>query len=291
MDFDFVVIGAMKCAALSTDMLRTLHTTMKCEGLSDSTVQKELALLKATFNAAIREWSWKGFLNPAVGIRLGKSKSRFVRVSSDDEKRLAQALTRCDNPQMWPFVELAITTCMRKGSLLAMKWSKVSLESKEVRVWAKGCEVTLPLSRRAVDVLKALPRGGSDKVFSMSSNAVQLAWNHIRTNARLAIQFRDLRHVGATFYARAGFNAHQLQMVLGHKSSLMAQVYVNLVNADVQEAMDRAESGQGVSRPMPTADVHAGSDIKAIMAERRAARLNGQTELPSNMVPFRKRAA
>lgn len=277
--------GAMKCSTLTTDMLRELHTTMTCEGLSASTVQKELALLKAMFNAAVREWRWKGFVNPAVGIELGKSESRFVRVSSDEEQRLSQALTRCDNPQMWPLVELAITTCMRKGSLLAMKWSQVSLETKEVRVWGKGFNVTLPLSTRAVELLKALPRDGSDEVFSMSPNAVQLAWNHVRKNARLPdLQFRDLRHVGATFYAKAGFNPHQLQKVLGHKSTRMAEVYVNLMNSDVHEAMERAEAAGSVSRPMPPSDVHAGRSVKAIMAERRAERLNGQAELPANVV-------
>lgn len=285
-------IGGMTCAKLTTELLGELATTMEAEGLSESTVQKEIALLKAAFNTAVREWRWKGYDNPAVGIKLGKSESRFVRVSSEEEQRLVQALTRCDNPQMWPLVELAITTCMRKGSLLDMKWSQVSLETGEVHVWGKGFNVTLPLSPRAIELLKTLPRDGSDKVFSMSSNAVQLAWNHVRDNARLPnLQFRDLRHLGATFYAKSGFNPHQLKLVLGHKSTRMAEVYVNLVNSDVHEAMARAEAERGGSRRMPPSDVHAGTDIKAIMAQRRAQRLNGQPELPPNVVRFRKRFA
>ncbi len=283
----------MKCSRLTTELLGDLATTMEAEGLSESTVQKEIALLKTAFNTAIREWRWKGYENPAVGIKLGKSESRFVRVSAEEEQRLVQALSRCDNPQMWPLVELAISTCMRKGSLLDMKWSQMSLETGEVHVWGKGFNVTLPLSPRAVELLKTLPRDGSDKVFSMSSNAVQLAWNHVRENARLPnLQFRDLRHLGATFYAKAGFNPHQLKAVLGHKSTRMAEVYVNLVNSEVREAMARAEANHGGSRPLPPAEVHAGSDIKAIMAQRRAQRLNGQPELPSNVVPLRmKRSA
>lgn len=285
-------IGGMTCSRLTTERLGELATTMEAEGLSASTVQKEIALLKAAFNTAIREWRWKGHDNPAVGIKLGKSESRFVRVSSEEEQRLVQALARCDNPQVWPLVELAITTCMRKGSLLDMKWSQVSLETSEVHVWGKGFNVTLPLSPRSIELLKTLPRDGGDKVFSMSSNAVQLAWNHVRENARLPnLQFRDLRHVGATFYARAGFSAHQLQLVLGHKSTRMADVYVNLVNSDVSVALARAEANRGGSRPMPPSDVHAGTDIKAIMAQRRAQRLNGQPELPSNVVRFPKKRA
>jgi hypothetical protein len=97
--------------------------------------------------------------------------------------------------------------------------------------------------------------------------------------------------VGATFYAKAGFNPHQLKTVLGHKSTRMAEVYVNLVNSDVQEALERVEADGGVSRHMPPADVHPGRDVKAIMAERRAERLNGRAELPANVLRFPKRAA
>lgn len=40
-------------------------------------------------------------------------------------------------------------------------------------------------------------------------------------------QFADLRHLGAAFYARAGLSACELRLVLGHKTTRMAEVYVN----------------------------------------------------------------
>lgn len=39
-------------------------TTMKTDGLSGSTIQKEVALLKHMFNMARIEWAWRGFENP-----------------------------------------------------------------------------------------------------------------------------------------------------------------------------------------------------------------------------------
>jgi len=255
-------LGATTCSKLKTSTLRDLATTMEAEGLSASTIQKELSLLKAAFNAAIREWSWSGFVNPVVGIKLGKSESRFVRLSSLEEQRLVQAMSECDNPQFWPLVELAITTTMRRGSLLKMRWSNVSLESREVHVWAKGFNVTLPLSQRAVELLRRIPRDGSDCVFSMSANAVKMAWQGVRDKAGLpGLRFADLRHVGATFYAKAGFNPHQLKAVLGHKSTRMAEVYVNLANSDVHEALDKAEAAGSFSRPLPPAHFHSGYDL------------------------------
>jgi len=121
----------------------------------------------------------------------------------------------------------------------------------------------------------------------MSENAVKLAWEGVREKADLKwLRFADLRHLGATFYARAGLNAHELRLVLGHKSTKMAEVYVNLVNTDVTEALDRAEAQRPIARPMPGRDVHAGRDSATIVAERRARRLNGEPALPANVVPL-----
>ncbi|TXC66067.1 tyrosine-type recombinase/integrase [Piscinibacter aquaticus] len=201
-------------------------------------------------------------------------------------------LDRVRQPQFWPMVELALVSTMRRGSLLKLEWDKVSLATREVHVWAKGREVTLPLSQRAVQLLRSVPRNGTPYVFSMSKNAVKLAWEGVRDKADLHwLRFADLRHLGATFYARAGLNAHELRLVLGHKTTKMAEVYVNLVNTDVMEALDHAEGRRPIGRRMPPREVHAGREAGAIVAERRTARLNGELALPPNVVPsFRKGA-
>lgn len=278
-------LGAMRCSEISTSLLRTLNTTMKAEGLSESTVQKEFAVLKSAFNVAVREWNWGPMPNPVVGIRLGRSASRFVRLSADEEGRLVGALAECDNPEFWPLVELALTSSMRRGSLLRLEWANIDLEHRQVRVWAKGYDVTLPLSQRAVDLLRRTPRNGGGRVFSMTANSVKMAWQRVRERAGLShLRFSDLRHLAATFYARAGLNAHQLRLVLGHRTTHMAEVYVNLATNDVTEALDKAEAARPIRRPLPPTDVHAGLPGRSVMAERRATRLNGQQKLPGNVV-------
>jgi hypothetical protein len=77
--------------------------------------------------------------------------------------------------------------------------------------------------------------------------------------------------------------------VLGHRTTAMAEVYVNLVANDVAEALDQAETRRPIHRPMPSRDVHAGLPDRSIMAERRAARLNGPPKLPTNVVRLSKR--
>lgn len=208
-------LARKRVGKLSTDDIQRFYTTMKSDGLSDSTIQKEVALLKAAFNAPIRVWKWRHFENPCIGIKLGTSNRRFVVLTEAAHSRLYEALARCDNQEVWPLVELAIVTTLRKGTLLSMRWDQVDLETGQARLWAKGRWVDVTLSPRAIELLKRVPRTGGNKVFTMSSNAVDMAWDGVRIKAGLrSLQFRDLRHVGATFYAKAGFNAHQLQKVL-----------------------------------------------------------------------------
>jgi integrase len=78
-------------------------------------------------------------------------------------------------------------------------------------------------------------------VFPISYNAVQMAWEGVREKAGVStLQFKDLRHVGATDYAKLSFNAHELKVMLGHKSTRMAEVYVNLAAIDLLRKLDTA---------------------------------------------------
>lgn len=251
----YALIGKLACkkvSSITADDIQTLMTVGHCDGWSDSTIQKEIALLKAVFNSAIRVWKWKGFENPCNGFKLGKSNSRFVVVTDEQMARLVDALAECDNPQFWPLVDLAIHTTLREGSLLSMTWSQTNLETRRAKVWAKGKWAWAQLPRRAVEILKAMPRDGGDQVFTMSPNAVTMAWEGVREKAGLhGLTFRDLRHVGATAYAKAGLSANALMHLLGHTTTRMAEVYVNLARSDVIRALDEVDDKVAPMTPTP----------------------------------------
>lgn len=257
-------LARKKVASVTTADIRELVTTGTIEGWSPSTIQKEVALLKAAFNSAIREWNWTEFKNPCIGIKLGKSNKRFVVVTEEQMKRLVDALSECDNPQVWPLVDLAIHSTLRQHSLLSLKWSQVDLETRRARVQAKGRWIEAQLPMRAVEILRSMPRGNSDKVFSMSQGAVNNAWEGVREKAGLPdLRFHDLRHVGATAYAKAGLGAHALMQLLGHTTTRMAEVYVNLARSDVLDALDMAAQQVSPLTPMPATALSNGKQKHA----------------------------
>ena len=251
-------LARKKVSKVTTDDIRRLMTTGTTEGWSGSTIQKEVALLKAAFNTAIAEWRWHDFKNPCIGLKLKKSNSRFVVVTELQMQRLTSALSECDNPQFWPIVDLALHTLMREDSLLSMRWSQTNLETKRARVWGKGNWHDAHLPPRAVAILRALPRTDEDRIFTMTPNAVTMAWEGVRDKALTpGLTFRDLRHVGATAYAKAGMSAHAMKDLLCHTTTRMAEIYVNLARSDVTAALEAVhDEMSGLSPLPPTSHAH-----------------------------------
>lgn len=264
-------LSLRRCSAISTADLRELMSTMAREGLSASTIQKEIALLRHVFNIAVTEWSWVGFKNPCKTLKLGKSATRFVVLTTPQVQTLMQAASGCDNPLVPAAIGLALDTAMRKGSLLSLDWADINLENRTLQVGSKTGDVVLALSRTTQAILENLPRSAQGRVLPLSDNALDMAWEGVREKAGLPkLQFRDLRHVAATRLAKQGMSAHHLQRVLGHKTITMAQVYVNMVQSDMIDVLDRIAPLDPVLVVEPV-----GSDVKAEIRRRRSERITG----------------
>ncbi len=264
-------LAARRCSAISPADIRELMSTMSREGLSDSTIQKEIALLRHVFNTAAKEWSWVGFKNPCTDLKLGKSESRFVVLPSAKVQALMQAAAGCDNPLVPAAIGLALDTAMRKGSLLSLDWARINLEHRTLQVGSKTGDVVLALSQTTLAILNNLPKSSEGRVLPMSDNALDMAWEGVREKAGLpTLQFRDLRHVAATRLAKNGMNAHQLQKVLGHKTITMAQVYVNMVQTDMIEVLDKVAPLDPVLVVEPL-EAGVGAEIR----RRRSDRITG----------------
>lgn len=80
---------------------------------------REVALLSVMFRWAKR-WGWAD-LNPCEGVSRHQVSKRRRLLSDDELARLAAALPA----GLRPIVELAYLTAVRKGDLLALRWSQV----------------------------------------------------------------------------------------------------------------------------------------------------------------------
>lgn len=275
-------LAVMRCADIKSADIRRLKVAMEKEGLSGSTVQKEIALLKAVFSTAIREWGWNDFKNPCSVIQLAVPKRKFVHLTKDEESALIQAIEECDNPYIAPLVFLARETTLRRGTLLSIRWRDVDIANRCMMLPTKTGQRKYVFTQAVQHVLQQLKNAVSsnpsdDRVFPLSPNALTCAWKRLRERARVPnLQFMDLRHLGATSWVRRGLGTHQLKAVLGHSTIATAQFYVDLVGEDQLDAIDTAmEKVSNLSLP------HVAEDAQKSRNLRQAARLNKRHQQPA----------
>ncbi|MBL4747914.1 MAG: tyrosine-type recombinase/integrase [Magnetovibrio sp.] len=88
----------------------------------------------------------------------------------------------------------------RGGEFLDLRWDNIDLKTRVARLidTKNGENRDLPLSSRAIEVLKILPKLTNGFVFQTSSEGLKNAYERARKRANLQhVNFHDLRHEAA----------------------------------------------------------------------------------------------
>lgn len=222
-------------------------------GAQGSTVNRELNFLSAVFNWARKERMFQ-IENPVSAIRRPTSgPARERRLEQGEEKRLMAALEsrsapttgakRSGNYQVgarnrWlkPLVQLALETGMRRGELLGLRWENVDLKAQTafLEITKNGDSRTVPLSSRAVSILRAAGKSHKGAVFPTTPEAVKKAWKRACSQAKIAdLHFHDLRHEAASRLAEKLPNLIELGAVTGHRDLRSLKRYYHPRTADL----------------------------------------------------------
>lgn len=209
-------------------------------GVSKSTVNREITLLKKMFNLAI-DWQLASN-NPVVKVKLfsekGTQKERIL--SESEEQRL---LSKCPD-FLRPIVFMALNTGMRRGEILNLKWSQVDLEKRQIRVLQtkSGLMRMIPINEPLQGVLSLLraKNGQNELVFPNPMTGkpyveLKKSFKQACSNAGVQeLRFHDLRHTFATRLIEAGVDIITVRDLLGHFSVKVTQRYTH--SGQVQKA-------------------------------------------------------
>ncbi|HMC17657.1 MAG TPA: site-specific integrase [Gemmatimonadales bacterium] len=227
----------IRMSALTSSLLAA-YRDERLKLVSGATVNREFSVLSHAIDTARREWDVYLPTNPCGLVRRPpQGHARNRRLQGDEEQRLLAACRNARNVWLAHFVALAIETGMRRGELLGLLWDNVDLERRTafLPVTKNGESRGVPLSSRAVAVLRGLPASSSGRVFGeLTPLAVRLSFNRATRRAGITgLRLHDLRHEATSRFFEKGLNVMEVASVTGHKTLQMLKRYTHLSVTDL----------------------------------------------------------
>jgi integrase len=218
-------------------------------GRAPQTVKHVLGLLRRIINFAVRngrcpmpDKSDLYFDMPRV------DNQRTERLTEAQYRKVLKALDAEENQNDAALIRVAMTTGMRRGALLALKWEDVDFERNFITLRGesakKGRTEKIPLSETTRMILESITRSESPYVFPGRKGRRRTEFRRmarrVKEKAGLPDGFRPLhgyRHNFASMLASSGqVDLYTIQKLLTHSSPQMTQRYAHLAD----EALKRA---------------------------------------------------
>lgn len=269
-------LGALKLRDLRPSHIQASYAAWLAEGkLTARTVASYHRVLHEALKHAVL-WQLLS-RNPADAVVPPRGEEREMRALTPQET--ATLLEAARPTRFSAAIYIVVTTAMRQGELLALRWQDVDLETGVLRVVrsarrfaGQGVQYKAPKSRRgsrtirlsaeAVQVLRDHRRAQAEErlklgpayrdhglVFASPTGEPQDARNLARAFARIVkgaglgeLRFHDLRHTAATLMLKGGVNVKVVSERLGHaRVSFTLDVYSHVLPDMQQEAAEVLE--------------------------------------------------
>lgn len=206
------------------------------QGVSNATINRELACLKRMFTQAIK-WG-DASQNPVKQVDFLDEPPGRTRFLSLEE---AQRLINSCPEHLSPIVITALNTGMRLMEILTLQWKQVHIDNVvepyiEVIMTKNNQKRFIELNDDMVKLLKGLDGNGSNYVFLGSKclplQSVKKPFATALNRANIEdFRFHDLRHTFASHYLMSGGDLMSLKEILGHSSMKMVMRYAHLARA------------------------------------------------------------
>jgi integrase len=174
-----------------------------------------------------------------------------VRYLSDEERTaLLKACKSSDNSYLYPVVVLALSTGMRQGEIMGLKWSNVDFQHGRIilKNTKNGESRGVPVTGLALEAMKnhaKVRKIDSTLVFPSKANPdkpqeLRTAWLRALKEAKIDdFKFHDLRHTAASYLAMDGASLADIAEILGHKTFQMVKRYAHLSDDHTQAVVKR----------------------------------------------------
>ena len=227
---------------IDQDLIESIAKKKEKTGVSFTTVNRILEIIRAMLNRAHKEWGW---LESIPTIRMRKVENRRIRwLTRQQADRLIKELPS----HLKDMAAFTLATGLRESNVTQLKWSQVDLgrghalihsdESKTKRA------IPVPLNKKAISTIKAQIGKNAVYVFTYHGNPVTRCNNHAWQKAleRAEIEdfrWHDLRHTWASWHVQNGTPLHELQQLGGWSNYEMVLRYAHISSDHLKVAAER----------------------------------------------------
>lgn len=199
---------------------------------SDRTKDLYVALIRAIFRKAMREWEWLEHI-PAFKTYTRRARPRVRWLTHAQAERLLAELP----PHQQDLMLFALATGLRQGNIKRLTWEQVDLTRRIVTIEhgeTKNDEALgVPLNDLAVSVLQRRMGEQSEHVFTWRGKPLgqvnTRTWRQALERAGITdFRWHDLRHTWASWLRQNDVPTWVLQELGGWKSESMVRRYAHM---------------------------------------------------------------
>ncbi|CAJ4869691.1 tyrosine-type recombinase/integrase [Burkholderia pseudomallei] len=224
----------------------------KAREATPGTINRELAALSHLFSKAV-EWGWITH-RPAKLSRLKEGDGRIMYLTVNQVAALLEAAKASDNPQLYPFIVIAVETSMRMSEILSIRRENVDVQRRVIYIpKAKAGRREQPVTEHVATFLKeyieALPPGTPwlfPSAAAKCGHTVEIRRPFVKAvreaglDPALVVR-HTLRHTAITHLVQAGIDLPTVKRISGHKTLAMVERYSHQNGEHIQAAMDKLQ--------------------------------------------------
>jgi len=213
----------------------------RLETVKGDTVRKEMSLLSRILKLAQQEWDiYLPRGNPVDSVAMPpKGKGRDRRLQKGEEEALLKEAKEYGG-LIGDIILIALETGARRGEIVEMQWTNINFSKRTIilRDTKNSDDREVPLSTKALKVIKSQPRNINGRVFPIRGDSITQAFTRVCAKAKLTdLRFHDLRHEATSRFFEKGFETMEVSAITGHKDLAMLKRYTHLKAEDLAKRL------------------------------------------------------
>jgi integrase len=252
------VFGDHPLNTIRRQQIQTMHTALREEGLSASSCDHHVKLIRYMLNLAV-QWELID-KNPADKIPLFNEDNRVENYMSEEElRRLLTVMTNDKSKVICQLILFLLNTGARMNEAAQAKWEDIDSANCVWRIPAANSKSkrvkSVPLNQAAIAIIETMSASKKHAyVFANPKTGkpyvnINKPWRRIREAADLPhLRIHDLRHQFASHLVNSGRSLYEVQQILGHSDPSVTQRYAHLSARSLREAAETGSVGLGDAR-------------------------------------------